>query len=72
MTSTEQDGIYRRKNSNLLGGIHIDPNYTINKILGSFVLFFYCYFLGESVHFWIWKLCLGSLSMFAKNLTKIM
>jgi hypothetical protein len=47
MTSTEQEGIYKGRSSTLLRGIHVNPTYTIDKVLGIFL---------ESVHFRIWEL----------------
>jgi uncharacterized protein YaaQ len=43
-------GFYRGGNSTLLRGIHVDPSYTIDKVLGIFL---------KSDHFEVWELVLA-------------
>lgn len=62
-TSTEQEGIYRGKRSTPLRDIHVDPTYTVGKVLSIFL---------ESVHFGFLGNLFGLLEHRRQNLTKVM
>ena len=61
-TITEQEGIYRGKNSTLLKGMHVEPTYTVGKSLGIFL---------ESVHFGFLGSLFRLLEHHRQNLTKL-
>jgi hypothetical protein len=47
--STEQKGIYRGKGSTPLRDIHVDPTYTVDKVLSIFLESVHFGFLGNSL-----------------------
>jgi hypothetical protein len=61
-TSTEQEGIYRGKRNTPLRDIHVDPTYTVGKVLSIFL---------ESVHFGFLGNLFGLLEHRRQNLTKL-
>jgi hypothetical protein len=58
----EQEGIYRGKRRTLLRGIHVNPTYTVGKVLSIFL---------ESVHFRFLGNLFRLLEHCCQNLTKV-